>query len=379
MNLPPDIRVALVHDWLTGMRGGEKCLEAIADLFPRADIFTLVHLKGKVSEGIEAHPIHTSFIQRLPFPARFYRQYLPLFPAAVERFDLSGYDLVISTSHCVAKGAMASPGACHVSYCFTPMRYAWDQYQAYFGHLRGPRRWVTDLLLERLRRWDVASAARPDEFLTISAFVAERIRRYYGRRARVVHPPVNTAFFAPGPGPADYYLAVAALVPYKRLDLAVKAAPLLGYPLKIVGSGPEERSLRGLAGPGVEFLGWVGDEQLRSLYQGCRALLFPGEEDFGLAPVEAMACGRPVVAFGRGGVTETVTGLGAAGAAGAPTGVFFDRQDPQALAGAVRTLEGNMAAFEPSAGRLRALLFSPERFRKSLLEAIAETWRRKRP
>ncbi len=372
MKLPPDLKVALVHDWLTGMRGGEKCLEAIVRLFPRADLFTLIHLPGKVSPVIEALPIRTSFIQRLPFAAGSYRSYLPFFPRAVESFDLTGYDLVISTSHCVAKGAVSGPATLHLCYCFTPMRYAWDQYYAYFGHLRGLRSALVGRFISHLRLWDAASALRPDRFLTISRFVARRIRKYYRREAEVVYPPVDIDFFTPGTPGGDYYLVVSALAPYKRLDLVVRAAPHLPRPVKIVGTGPEAARLRKLAGPGVEFLGWLSASELREAYRGCRALLFPGEEDFGLTPLEAMACGKPVIGFARGGLTESVIPLD--GEEAPATGVFFDRQEPADLARAVLRFEENSRRFDPAAIRERAVQFSPARFNASLTAFIEGAW-----
>ncbi len=374
MSLLQDLRIALVHDWLTGMRGGEKCLEGLVRLFPRADIFTLIHLKGRLSPVIEARNIRTSFIQRLPLAAAKYRYYLPLFPRAVESFDLSGYDLVISSSHCVAKGAVTGSATCHICYCFTPMRYAWDQYEAYFGGLAGPKAWLVGKLIGRLRAWDVRSAGRPYRYLTISRFVAERIGNYYQREARVVYPPVDTDFFTPAEAEGAYYLVVSALAPYKRLDVVVGAAPLLPFPVKIVGCGPEEERLRKMAGPEVEFLGWLPDDQVLAAYRGCRAFLFPGLEDFGLTPLEAMACGKPVIAYGKGGITETVVPADA-GAGGAPTGVFFGRQDPRDLADAVRLFEARRGEFDPKAIRLRALAFSGERYLEAMAAAVEEIYR----
>ncbi len=310
---PPErdaLRVALVHDWLTGMRGGEKVLEAIAGLFPGAPIYTLLHLRGSVSAALEAHPVETSFLQRAPGVRRHYRRYLPLFPAAVEDFDLSGFDLVVSSSHCVAKGAIPGPGAVHLCYCHTPMRYAWDQEHAYFPRRRGLGARVRGLALSALRTWDAASAPRVDRFVANSRFVAERIRRYYGREAEVLAPPVDTDFFTPGEAPregeAPFCLVVSALAPYKRIDLAVAACRRAGLELVVVGDGPGWRELTRRRDPAVRFLGRVEGETLRDLYRRALCLLQPGVEDFGIAPVEALACGTPVVALGRGGVLDIV-------------------------------------------------------------------------
>ena len=295
------MRVAIVHDWLAGMRGGERVLEVLCELFPDATLFTLVHLPGTLSPTIERMRIRTSFLQRLgPLRARF-RALLPLFPLAVERFDLRGYDLVISSSHCVANGALAPPEARHVAYVYTPMRYVWDQAGAYAdGAGWGPlRRAAAAPVASYLRLWDAAASLRVDEFVAISGHVARRIRRCYGRDATVIYPPVDVQRFRPGEGEGDYYLVVSALVPYKRVDLAVAACTRLRRPLKVVGNGPEERRLRRLAGPTVEFLGTRSDPEVAALYAGCRALLFPGLEDFGIVPLEALnfsnaqRCSRP--------------------------------------------------------------------------------------
>jgi glycosyltransferase involved in cell wall biosynthesis len=350
------VRVALVHDWLTGMRGGERCLEVFCELFPDADLFTLLHVPGSVSPVIERHRIVTTFVQRLPAAARRYRYYLPLFPAAVRHFDLRAYDLVLSTSHCVAKGARARPGAPHVCYCLTPMRYVWDLYDDYVGPDASlPVRVAMPALAALLRRWDRRASDRVDRFVAISAHVADRIRRWYGRVADVIHPPVDVARFRVTDGPGEFYLVVSALVPYKRVDVAVRAATALGERLLVVGSGPEEGRLRRMAGPRVEFLGWRSDAEVADLLARCRALLFPGEEDFGIVPLEAMAAGRPVIALGRGGVRETVVPLDAT--AESPTGVFFEEPTPAALAAAVRRFESAAHRFEPKALRARAERF----------------------
>jgi glycosyltransferase involved in cell wall biosynthesis len=305
------LKTALVHDWLTGMRGGEKVLEELGAMFPEAPIFTLFHFPGSVSAAIESHPIHTSFLQRAPGIRAGYRRYLPLFPAAIEDFDLGGFELVISSSHCVAKGVIPPPGGLHYCYCHTPMRYAWDQEHAYFPRRRGLAARLRALTLTALRAWDAASAARVDLFIANSSFVAERIRAFYGRRAEVVPPPVDVEFFTPAPAAASaggggYALVVSALAPYKRIDVALAACARAGIELRIVGDGPERGRLERLAGPRARLLGRVDGAALRDLYRGARVFLQPGIEDFGIASVEALACGTPVVAAGRGGVLDVV-------------------------------------------------------------------------
>lgn len=369
-----DVKVALVHDWLTGMRGGEKVLEVLCGLYPQADLFTLLHVPGSVSPTIEAMRIHTSFIQRLPFAAARYRAYLPLFACAIERFNFSGYDLIVSSSHCVAKGAQPPPGAPHVCYCHTPMRYVWDLFDHYFGGSgrAGAKRRLAGLLAARLRRWDVQSSARVTHFIANSRHVADRIRRHYAREATVIHPPVDCARFPLAAShwtEGAYYLSFGALAPYKRVDVAVRAAEELRFPLWVVGSGQDEHRLRRLAGMRVRFLSRVPDEEVPALYAGCRALLFTAEEDFGIVPLEAAACGRPVVAFGRGGALESVVAPGGEAPA---TGVFFDEQTPESLVAAVRRLEEQPEAFDPAAMRARALEFDRPLFRTRLAAFLRE-------
>jgi glycosyltransferase involved in cell wall biosynthesis len=304
-----DLRVVLVHDWLTGMRGGEKVLDCLCRMFPSADLLTLVHARGSVSAAIESRRIRASLVQRLPRAAAAYRYYLPLFPSVIETFDLDEVDLVISTSHCAAKSVVPTGRAVHVCYCHSPMRYAWDQFDAYFGPARlgAAGSALARPVLGWLARWDRATANRVDAFAANSRFVAGRIGRYYNRQASVLYPPVDTQFFTPVSSPAQpYFLVVSALVPYKRLEIAIGAAQQLGVRLKIVGTGPDVARLRRIAGPTVEFLGALDPDALRETYRHARALVMPGEEDFGIAPVESMACGRPVVALGRGGALETV-------------------------------------------------------------------------
>lgn len=361
------MRAVLVHDWLTGMRGGEKALEALCALVPEADLLTLVHVPGRVSPPIYRHRIRTSIIQQLPLAGRFYRHYLPLFPFAIEQFDLDEADLVVSSSHCAAKSVVPRPGARHVCYCFTPMRYAWDQFDHYFGPARVGRlaSAAARPVLAALARWDRRTAGRVDRYVAISHYVAGRIRRYYNRRADVVYPPVDTGFFQPDDrAPGRYLLIVSALVPYKRIDLAIDAARLSGLPLRIVGGGPEHDRLRAYAADApVEFLGYQTDEEIRELYRGALAAVLPGEEDFGIVPVEAQACGRPVVALARGGALETVRD--------GVTGVLVPEATPAAFAEAFASLPSRW--FNADVIRRHAEGFSRDHFATRMRQLLDET------
>ena len=355
-------RVVLVHDWLTGMRGGEKVLESFCRLCPQAPLYTLLHNPGSVSPLIEDRPIVTSFLQRLPWVASRYRHYLPLFPRAVESLRLPACDLVLSSSHCVAKGVVAPHGALHVCYVHTPMRYVWDLYEQYFGPGRGGlARHVMPFLRGYLQNWDQRTSSRVHHFLANSRHVARRIERHYRRQSTVIHPPVESTRFAPASSVEDYYLVVSALVPYKRVDLAVLACSRLGRRLKVVGTGPELKALRDLAGPTVEFLGWQPDAALPELYARARALIFPGEEDFGITPLESMASGRPVLALARGGALETVVAPGD-GQGRPATGLFFAEQSAPALAAALEGLEDGLGAFDPQALAAHAAGFDTQVF-----------------
>ncbi len=365
-----DRRVAVVHDWLTGMRGGEKCLEVVLELFPRADLYTLFHFEGSVSRTIERHRIFTSRLQRLPGLGRWYRYGLPSFPRAIQSFDLSGYDLIISLSHCVAKGAGAGSGVPHICYCFTPMRYLWDQSGAYFNRARysGPALWLIERMLERLRRWD--RETHPDRYIAISKFVAERIRRAYGRPSEIIYPPVDLERFRLSDEVEGYFLVVSALVPYKRIELAVEACNRLGRRLIVVGKGGEESRLRRIAGPTVEVVGWLPDEEVARLLSRCRAFLLPGEEDFGITPLEAAASGRPVVALGRGGAMETVVDADACPPGEAPTGILFPEPTVDSLAEALQEVERRAGEFDARALREHAARFSRSRFRDAIERAV---------
>ena len=348
------------------MRGGERALEPICARYPGADLFTLLHLHGTVSPTIEARPIHTSFVQHLPLTRRHYRNYLPLFPTAIEQFSFERFDAVLSFSHCVAKSVITPPRTRHLCYCFTPMRYAWDQFDAYFGpgRMNPVARAAMRRVMTRLARWDRATATRANRYLAISQHVAQRIRRYYNREATIVYPPVNTTFYHPDSTAASgHFLIVSALVPYKRIELAISAARLTGARLRIVGDGPDRQALERIAGPEVEFTGRLSDEAVRDEYRRALAVILPGEEDFGIAPVEAQACGRPVIALARGGALETV--------ADGETGVLVDADTPEAFAAAFdRTVR---LRFDSARIRRHAERFSTERYVTDFQAALEET------
>ncbi len=353
-----------MHDWLTGMRGGEKVLLSLARLFPGAPIFTLLHVRGSVDRELEARPIVTSFLQRFPAAATSYRHYLPLFPAAAASLDLRGFDLVVSSSHCVAKGVKPSPSAIHLCYCHTPMRYVWDRYDDYFGpgRIGWPATWIVPTLAAGLRAWDVASAARVHQFVANSAYVAGRIRRYYGRPAEIVPPPVDTDFFTPAETSTagTYDLVISALEPYKRIELVLEAYRGTGRTLKVVGSGTQAARLEAIAPAEATFLGHVDDLTLRDLYRGCRTVIMPGVEDFGIVPLEAMACGRPAIVFAEGGGPESVED--------GETGLVFRDATPQSLREAVRALD--QRRFDTMSLRKRAEAQSPQAFAARMRDVI---------
>jgi glycosyltransferase involved in cell wall biosynthesis len=328
------MKVAIIHYWLVGMRGGEKVIEALCEMYPQADIFTHVYVPEMVSDKINRHKVIPTFINSLPRASKMYKNYLPLMPLALEQLDLRGYDLVISSESGPAKGIIAPARALHVCYCHTPMRYIWNMYQDYRDSAGRVARLLMPPLTHYLRMWDVSSAARVDSFVANSATVAGRIHRYYGADSVVIHPPVDTAAFSiAAPSElGDYYLMAGELVSYKRPDLAVQAFNEMKLKLVVIGGGEMLDEIRRLAGPTVTILGPQPFDVLKKHYAGCRALIFPGEEDFGMVPVEAMASGRPVVAFGRGGATETV--------AKDLSGVFFAEQTVEAISSAVRNLAG---------------------------------------
>jgi glycosyltransferase involved in cell wall biosynthesis len=354
------MRVALVHDWLTTMRGGERVLAEIAALFPGAPIYTLLHRAGALEGELRRHPVYTTFLQKLSCGGRFWRPLLPLMPNAIAQFNLSGFDLIISSSHCVAKGVIPPPGAVHVCYCHTPMRYLWDQREEYISRVNPFMRPLVRSQSEQLRIWDVVSAARVDHFVANSHLVAKRIERYWRRRAEVVPPPVDTDFFTPGGTRGGYVLMVAALVPYKRVDVGIAVAEQLGLPLHVIGEGPMKRRLQRQAGRNVTFKERVDGEQLREEYRGAAFLLVPNVEDFGMVSVEALACGTAVVG---------VAGSGSADIVLSPAhGELAEDSTAAALLTACRKVQAR--DFEATTLRERAEHFSRKRFQRRFVHLL---------
>lgn len=421
------MKVAVVHDWLTQIAGAERVLEEILQIWPDAELFAVIDCVPAGQRGfLRDRPVHTSFVQRLPGVQRFYRHYFPLMPLAVEQFDLSGFDLVISSSHAVAKGVLTGPDQLHVSYVHSPMRYAWDLQHQYLRESRmerGVLSWLARWQLHRLRIWDQRTANGVDHMIANSAFIARRIHKIYRREATVIHPPVDVDLFTPGaPGErtGDFYLTASRVVPHKRMDLIVDAfAQLPERRLVVIGEGPALKRIRRQAPANVQFLGYQPADILRNHMRRARAFIFAAEEDFGIIPVEAQACGTPVIAFGKGGVRETVVALeradaasapvvpsrerddaevpqqgiragdsgrgtvralrggsrAAAGETRAPTGVFFPKQRVESLLEAIALFEANEARFDPAAIRRHAEHFAAERFRSEMRNFVARAWR----
>jgi len=363
------MRTAIVYEWLVTYSGGERLLEQIINLYPEADLFSLVEFLPEDKKFfIKNKKVKTSFIQRLPFARKKYRSYLPLMPLAAESFDLSSYELIISVSHCVAKGVKVRKDQKHICVCCSPVRYAWDlrgQYLEETGLNRGLRGFLANFLLDRIKAWDLKTLYRVNEFVAISDYIAERIKRNYSRDSVVIYPPVDVEKFALAEKKEDFYLTASRMVPYKRIPLIVKAfSAMPEKKLVVIGDGPEFGKAKAAAGGNVEFLGYRDDGVMKDYMQRAKAFVFAAEEDFGIAPVEAQACGTPVIAYGKGGAKETIVED--------KTGLFFNEQTPESLIEAVNRFESTPGAFVPSEIRRNAERFSIERFKREFKEFVEE-------
>jgi glycosyltransferase involved in cell wall biosynthesis len=365
------LRVAIVHYWFVVRTGGERVVEALAELFPQADLFSLVADRSTLAPVLQSRKLQTSFLQRVPGATRFHRHFLFLQPIALEQFDLGEYDLVISSESGPAKGVITSSRTCHVCYCHSPMRYIWEMYPQYRRNMNPLTGSIFSLAAHYMRLWDYSTSGRVDYFIANSNFIASQIRKYYGRESRVIHPPVETTAGNIDTPPGDYYVAIGRLVDYKRFDLAVSACTELGRQLKIIGDGPQYKALLRAAGPTVEFLGDVSDAELRACLAGSRALLFPGQEDFGIVPVEAQSFGRPVIAYASGGVLETVRGdLPERPMAESLTGVFFTEQSLASISEAILRFERQQTRFSPEEIRQHSLQFDKAVFKLHMEEFL---------
>ena len=357
------MKIALVHDWLNQYGGAERVLEVLHDLYPDAPVYTSIYEPSALPEAYRRWDIRTSFMQRLPLVKRRHQPFLPLYPLAFEQFDFTGYDLVISNASAFCHGVLTGPATGHICYCLTPTRFVWN-YQEYARdeNIGALARRTLPLALGQLRLWDRVAADRVDHFVAISRAVAERIAKYYRRSSAVIHPPVDCSSFRPADVRDDYFLVVSRLIPYKRVDLAVRAFNELGLPLVVAGDGRDRARLERLAKPNIRFLGRVSESALCDLYARCRGFIFPGEEDFGLTPLEAQASGRPVIAYAAGGALDTVVE--------GETGLFFRERTPESLAAAVRRFHA--AEFDPRAARENALRFDVPLFKQRFAAFVAE-------
>lgn len=360
------MKVAIVHYWLVGMRGGEKVVEQLCEMYPNADIFTHVYDPDSVSAIIKKHKVVTSFISKLPFAKSKYQTYLPLMPLALEQLDLRGYDLIISSESGPAKGVITDPDALHICYCHTPMRYLWDMYQNYYENAGRLKKVLMIPLMHYIRLWDVSSAQRVDCFIANSSFIAKRIKKFYRREAIVIHPPVAIEDFGISENVGDYYLMVGQLVQYKRTDLAVHAFNKMKKKLIVIGQGEELEYLKSIAGDTIEILGHQPFSKIKKYYSECKALIFPGLEDFGMVPIEAMASGRPVIAFGQGGALDYVQDM--------KTGVLFEEQSEESLMNAVLRFEEHEKGFDSDLIRQFSLRFSKSEFQKRILDKVDDAY-----
>jgi len=370
------MKIAIIHDWLVTYAGAERVLEQMLNVFPDADLFSLVDFLPDNQRGfIHNKPVTTSFIQKLPRAKTKYRQYLPLMPLAIEQHDLSSFDIVISSSHAVAKGVLTGPDQLHICMCYSPTRYAWDlqhQYLHESGLTKGLKGWIAKAILHYIRMWDYRTASGVDKFIGISEFIVRRIKKIYGREAIVIYPPVDVEQFTCCDKKEDFYLTASRMVPYKRIDMIVEAFTAMpDRKLIVIGDGPDFEKIRAKAGSNVKLLGYQSFDVLKDHLQRARAFVFAAEEDFGIAPLEAQACGTPVIAYKKGGAVETICGLNSAN----PTGVFFEEQTIDSLQNAVRIFEEQTDEISSKACRENSIRFSPERFRREFKEFVESEWK----
>lgn len=373
MNSNSKLRVAIVHEWLVNYAGSERVVEQFLKLYPDADLFAVVDFLEPHERGfLGGKQAKTTFIQKLPKAKKSFRSYLPLMPLAIEQLDMSGYDLILSSSHAVSKGVLTGPDQVHVSYVHSPIRYAWDlqhQYLEESNLTKGLKSWLARVILHYMRLWDSRTANGVDKFLANSSFISRRVRKVYGRQADVIYPPVDTDNFQPGTKKDDFYLVAGRMAPYKKVPLLVEAfAGMPDKKLVVIGDGPDMDRVKALATSNVEILGFQSFEVLRDHMQRAKAFVFAAEEDFGIAPVEAQACGTPVIAYGRGGALETVRGL----QTDSPTGLFFHEQSVAAVQSAISEFESNQTRFSVKACQQHALSFSPDRFRREISAAVSK-------
>lgn len=371
------MKKALIHDWLSVYGGAEKCVESFTNIWDDFEVYSLIDFLSDTDRQtiLKGKKVHTSFIQKLPFAEKKYRNYLPLFPLAIEQFDLSDYDLILSSSHAVAKGVLTRPDQLHISYVYSPIRYAWDlhfQYLRESGLDRGLKGWLAKYFLHKIRLWDVSTAHRVDHYIAISHYIARRIEKIYGKKADVIYPPVDTSSFTIGDITENYYVTSSRMVPYKKIDLIVEAMSQTNHKLIVIGTGPDWEKIKAKAGSNVELLGYQSFENMKKILQNAKAYIFAAEEDFGIAPIEAQACGIPVIAFGKGATLETIKGNFASKSdvSDEDTGIFFEEQNIDSLLNAVKLFEKFQHKFNKDIIRTNALRFSKERFEREFEEKI---------
>ena len=367
------MKVAIVHEWLSVYGGSERVVEVLHELFPEAPIYTLVYDKDNMPERFKNYDIRTTFVQKLPFAKKKYPHYLPFMPKAFEELDLTEYDLVLTSSSSCCKGVITRSDALNICYCYTPIRYVWEFYYEYTKEMRGLKKWFVSHVIHKIRMWDRLAADRVDYFIAISHYIQDRISKYYRRESKVIFPPVNTHLYEIAPKKQDYYLIVSRLVTYKRIDLAIEAFNKLGLPLVIIGGGPEEKKLKAMAKENIIFLGRLSDEEIARYYAESKAFIFPGEEDFGITPVEAQASGTPVIAYGRGGVMDTVKD--------SKTGILFREQTSESLIAAIELFEAVGVSYDSVQIKLHSEAFAVSKFKENLLlyieQCIEEQTKRK--